>query len=667
MMKNEKQVFIPQSFLIEKGVKYKTIEMWIFRKVVIPSKYNDEVYYNYDSIPAPTRAKLPSKESIIRAREREKEEGTINEFYERLMFAKDNLYPQYRQVYDTRKLPADKILEYSKKHAVLEEVLTIREEHREERSRFPLRYVWQAFCKVYPNWYVYHAFSLALNTCVNEGIERLLIKKYVPAVTQFDARYQKMILDCMSSKKKYNQPQIHKKICKVCDEKGWQKPSLSWTKQTCRKLELMSYAGRNGASDFFYNQKPYMGLLPAQNANSQWQIDGWRLPFYMKDFETLTLFWVLDACTGKAVGSFVSSSENTETILKGLENAVELTGVLPYEIVSDNHSFNQTKEAEYLKNALTAIGVHWTVSMNPRRKSKVERSFRTFGDDFCKDEYGYIGQGIKSKMKNGRSAQEMIDKAVKNPLTKEQIILIAGRCLEEYNKTKGKDGKSPNERYEEAVNDSSRVKKSFRVTELDRISLFVRRSEATARRGQITIERGGMKYEFELNSKQYNKLNNKKFGIRYATFDEIYLFDLEKDTYIDTVQRRKYAHSALADQTEEDKVLQFKHKGRLNGIDNEVKKAQEEIHKQAVAIDPEAAYAMNPLLTPKSDFNEYLRNGSLADFAERHGIRPKDVPEIPVYCEKNSIEPEAEDKKKKKKAESPFLTDETIDLSRFDY
>lgn len=665
MMENEKQVFIPQSFLLEKGVKYKTIEMWIFRKTIVPFKYNDEIFYNYDSIPAPTRVKLPSKEAIIRAREREKDEGTINEFYERLLVAKDNYFPTYREVYLQRGLSPDKVLENSQKHAVLEEILTIRDEHREEHERFPLRYVWQAFCKIYPNWYVYHAFSLALNTCVNEGIERLLIKKYVPAEKKFDARYDKMILDCMSSMKKYTQPKIHKKICKACDLKGWEKPSLSWTKQACVRLEATTFMVRNGATDFYYNRKPYMGLIPAQNANSQWQIDGWRLPFYMKDFETLTLFWVIDACTGRVVGSYVDSSENTETILKGLENAVETTGVLPFEIVSDNHSFNQTKEAEHLKNALTTIGVHWTVSMNPRRKSKVERSFRTFGDDFCKEEYGYIGQGIKSKMKNGRSAQEMIDKAVKNPLIREQIILIAGRCIEEYNNTKGKDGKSPNKRYEEAVNDSNRIKKSFKVTELDRIALFVRRSEATVRRGQIVIERGGMKYEFELNAKQFNKFNNKKFGVRYATFDEIYLFDLEKDTYIDTVQRKKYAHSALADQTEEDKILQFKHKGRLNGIDNEVKKAQVDIYNKAVSIDPEAAYIMNPLLTPKADFNEFLRNGNLADFAERHGIRPQDAPEIPVYCEKNAIEPE--DKNKNKKAESPFLTDETIDLSRFDY
>ena len=377
------------------------------------------------------------------------------------------------------------------------------------------------------------------------------------------------------------------------------------------------------------------------------------------------MFWVIDAHSNKVVGSYVDSSENTETILKGLEDAVTQTKVLPFEIVSDNHTFNKTSEAEHLKARLEKIGVHWTVSMNPRRKSKVERSFRTFGDDFCKEEHGYIGQGIKTKIKDGRPTQGKIDKAMKNPLTKEQIILIAGRCIEEYNNTKGKDGKSPNERYQEAVNDANRIKKSFNVTQLDITQLFIRRSKAKASKGQIMIERGGTKYTFELNAKQFNKLNNKTFGIRYVSFDEIYLFDLDTDEYIDTVQRKKYAHSALADQTEEDTILMYKHKGRLNGIDNEIKKAQEDIYNKAVSINPEAAYIMNPLLTPKDNFNEYLRNGTLSNFAERHGIRPEDVPNIAVYCDKNVSEPE--DKKKKKRVESPFLTDETVDLSRFDY
>lgn len=659
----EKTLYLSYEWIINQGISRNSIDNWVKRGQVIVTKRDGQAFVYYESIPAPTRAKLPSKESIIRMQQKERDERYVQGMYERLLPAKENMYPTYRDIYLKYNLSPEKVLEYSQKHAVLEEVLTIKDECLEEKCRFPLRDVWQAFCKIYPNWYVYEAFCLAIKRCINEGIERLLIKKYVPAVKKFDARYEKMILDCMSSQKRYNQPQIYKKICKACDTKGWEKPSLSWVKTTFRRLEIQCYSLRNGASDFHYNQKPYMGLIPAQNANSQWQIDGWRLPFYMKGWLTLSLFWVIDVYSGKVLGTFIDSSENTETILRGLENAVSTTKVLPFEIVSDNHSFNQTKEADHLKTALERIGVHWTVSMNPRRKSQVERSFRTFGDDFCKDEYGYMGQGVKSKMKSGRPTQEMIDKAVKNPLTREQIVLIAGRCIEEYNNAKGKDGKSPNERYQEAVNDTSRIKKSFNVTEMEAAQLFIRRSEAKASRGQIVIGRGGTKYAFELNSKQHNRLNNKTFGIRYVTFDEIYLFDLKTDEYIDTVQRKKYAHSALSDQTEEDTKLMYKHKGRLNGIDNEARKERDRIHREAINIDPDAAYVMNPLLTPKATFEEYKSNGALADFAARHGIRPEDVPNIPVYCEKNTTEPE--DKKRKKKAESPLLTEKKVDLSRF--
>lgn len=655
--------YISIPLLLKYGIQEKTIEMWRYRRIVSTKEENNELYILYDSIPKPSRTKLPSKEAITRELERQKDKDSIDYFYEILSKAKDENFPLYRDVY-SKHFNDERVVEYSQKHAVIEEILTIRYEYKEEGTRCPSRDVWRAYCKIYPDDYVYEYFLSVMKKAEDEGIERIIIKQNVPAKRKFDARYTKMVIDCLSSKKRYNQPQIFDKICKACEKKGWEKPSLSWVKLKIKE-QYMVGGSRDGKNYEFYNRRPYMGLLKAQNANSQWQIDGWRLPFYMKGFETLSIFWVIDSYSGKVLGSFIDSSENTETILKGIESAVKETGVLPFEIVSDNHSFNQTKEAEDFKGKLSRIGVTWTVSMNPRRKSKVERSFRTFGDNFCKDEYGYTGQGIKSRMKNGRPSQEYIDKAVKNPLSREQIILIAGRCIEAYNNTIGTDGKSPNMRYDEAVSDESRRKKSFKLSELDVISLFVRRSEATARRGQITIERGGVKYEYLMNAKQYYKLNNCKYGIRYASFDEIYLYDIDTDKYIDCLKRKKYAHGALADQTEEDIELINRHSGRLKGIENAIKQEQERIYKEAVSIDPDAAYVMNPLLTPKSDFEEYRRNGNLMRFADRHGIRPEDVPEIKVECEKETSEPEY---RKRRKAESPLHCEKkvTIDLSSLD-
>ena len=663
METSKKELYVSYSFLLSKNISQNTIDNWRKRGLSIVKKIGINAYILYDSIPAPTREKLPSKEAIIKELERKRDEDSIDYFYEILYKAKENNFSLYRDVY-SKHCNDERVVEYSKKHAVIEEILTIRYEYKEEGTRCPSRDIWKAYCRIYPEDYVYEYFLNIMKKAENEGIERILIKQSVPVKRKFDVRYTKMIIDCLSSKKKYNQPQIFDKICKACEKKGWEKPSLSWVKLKIRDYYLFGGA-RDGVNYEFYNRRPYLGVLNAQNANSQWQIDGWRLPFYMKGFETLTLFWVIDSYSKKVLGSFIDSSENTETILKGLASAVKETGVLPFEIVSDNHSFNQTKEAQDFKERLSKIGVTWTVSMNPRRKSNVERSFRTFGDDFCKNEYGYIGQGIKTRMKNGKPSQEYIDKAVKNPLTREQIVLIAGRCIEEYNNKIGSDGKSPNMRYEEAVNDESRKKKSFAVSDLDVLSLFIRRSEAIARRGQITIERGGVKYEYVMNAKQYVKYNNKRFGIRYASFDQIYIYDIDTDKCLDCLQRKKYAHGALADQTEDDIKLINKHSGRLRGIENAIKKEQEKIYKEAVSIDPDAAYIMNPLLTPKADFEEYKRNGNLMRFADRHGIRPEDVPEINVECEKETKEPEY---RKRRKAESPFHCEKrmAIDLSSLD-
>lgn len=663
METSKKELYVSYSFLLSKNISQNTIDNWRKRGLSIVKKIGINAYILYDSIPAPTREKLPSKEAIIKELERKRDEDSIDYFYEILYKAKENNFSLYRDVY-SKHFNDERVVEYSKKHAVIEEILTIRYEYKEEGTRCPSRDIWKAYCRIYPEDYVYEYFLNIMKKAENEGIERILIKQSVPVKRKFDVRYTKMIIDCLSSKKKYNQPQIFDKICKACEKKGWEKPSLSWVKLKIRDYYLFGGV-RDGVNYEFYNRRPYLGVLNAQNANSQWQIDGWRLPFYMKGFETLTLFWVIDSYSKKVLGSFIDSSENTETILKGLASAVKETGVLPFEIVSDNHSFNQTKEAQDFKERLSKIGVTWTVSMNPRRKSNVERSFRTFGDDFCKNEYGYIGQGIKTRMKNGKPSQEYIDKAVKNPLTREQIVLIAGRCIEEYNIKIGSDGKSPNMRYEEAVNDESRKKKSFAVSDLDVLSLFIRRSEAIARRGQITIERGGVKYEYVMNAKQYVKYNNKRFGIRYASFDQIYIYDIDTDKCLDCLQRKKYAHGALADQTEDDIKLINKHSGRLRGIENAIKKEQEKIYKEAVSIDPDAAYIMNPLLTPKADFEEYKRNGNLMRFADRHGIRPEDVPEINVECEKETKEPEY---RKRRKAESPFHCEKrmAIDLSSLD-
>lgn len=658
-IKHEEGIYLSYDWLTQQKVSIKTINHWVERRQATIKKVGGNAFVLYDSIPALTRSKLPSKEALLTQLALEQEQEDVDICTGRLMYAKERHFPQYRDMYQQMGLSPEKVTEYAKHHAVWATIVELHEE------RYGLRNLWKAYCKLYPERYVYHTMNRCINTCKNEGIECLLIRKKRDGIKIYDARYEMWVMEKLSSGKKYTQKQVHKYLCKQCDLKGLAKPSFEWTKKTCVKLRSAVSVGRFGADECYYKELPYMGIIPAENPNDQWQCDGWRLPFYYYEngLKTLTLFWIIDACTGKVIGSYVDRSENTETILKGLENAVTTTKVLPFEIVSDNHSFQKTGEAKSFKENIAKIGTTWTVTSNPRYKGKVERSFRAFGDNCCKNEHGYIGQGIKTRIKEGRTSQELVDKYLKKCLTPAQITLIAGRCIEEYNNTKGKDEKTPNERYDEAMKSKETKHNSFPVTELDLACLFIRENKVTSRQGQISFERAGIQYEFEFTAKQNSLLNNKEFTVRYLDDkDELMLFNPETDEYIDTVKRKRYAHGALANQTDEDKKLFIKHKGRQSGILAHKKRAQVDIIKRAMEIDPEAAYAMNPRMTPKSTFEEYKENGILADFACRHGINIDNVPELPSFSECNIIDLEKEYQRKDKRREQPVTaTQEEID------
>lgn len=132
----------------------------------------------------------------------------------------------------------------------------------------------------------------------------------------------------------------------------------------------------------------------------------------------------------------------------------------------------------------------------------------------------------------------------------------------------------------------------------------------------------------------------------------IYLFDEKTDESLGSVPRKRYAHGAICDQTQEDIEILNKHKGRLNGIKAAIKRRQDEITERAVAIDPEAAYAMNPKLTPKNIIESMKASGRRISEARRLGVNPEYVTNMPVFSEVATHSPE--DGKTKRDKGSPF-------------
>ncbi|WP_370860941.1 integrase catalytic domain-containing protein [Parabacteroides faecis] len=569
--------------------------------------------------------------------------------------AYNNVFAPYINTYKALGIISEKAVEYARHHAVWVEILAIREEY--EHARFPLRKVWKAYKRLYPDQYVYNRMNPCINTCLKDGIERLLVHQYnSKPKPKYDAVYTYWVAELLRSGKKYSKKYIYKVVCELARENGRKEPPERTVNKWISELSSVVEADRNGKDDYNYKKLPYTSMERATKSNLQWQIDGWNLPFHLEGFRRLTLFWVADAHSGKIVGYKIAPSESTEAILKGIENAVENTGVLPLEIVSDNHSFNKTAEAEYFKTALEKnAGTRWTVSSNPRYKSLVERSFKTFGEQHCKEMPGYIGEGIRTKNPNGRTSQELLDQYQKagNWLTGEQITMIAVKCIMDYNETKGKDGMTRNERYEAGLSQNT-----IKVDLINRLQLFTRTAKYKVDRGQINIIREGVKYEFQLQASLFNELNDKYVNIRYVDFDEIYLFDVKTDQYIATVPRKQKIHGAIADQTEEDKIKLFKHKGRLSGIKAANKRVFEGLAKEAYSIDKDAAYSINPKLNDKDLIKEFEQNGNLRRNLERQGVQLENVTSFPKVKEVKCYDPAEADRKAAKRRESPFLATE---------
>lgn len=555
---------------------------------------------------------------------------------------------QYISRYRDDSTSPDKSIRRAELHAVLDKACEIYRAGIAGKNSTALAPLYAAFNVLYPGKYSYCRFGRYMRQIDISGAEKLVKDRRSGNNHKINDVIKKWLLDAMSSGKKYGPTAIHRMIGELCGEHDYTAPSLSWVKTNYYRMLPLVCGQRNGNDEWAYNELPYAGIKRASAPGGQWQVDGWRLPFYTEGFKTLTLFVVMDAHSGKVVGYYVDRTENTETILKGLENAVYNTGTLPREIVSDNHSFNQTKEAENFKAALAGTGCTWTVTQNPRHKGIVERSFGTFGETFCKPMYGYIGQSIRSRRANSRTSQDLMTKYTRAGywLTEDQIKLIAAELVEKYNSTRiGKRAGSPDAVYEKTDNIG------IPVDFMHRIALFTRKGMYKVKKGQINIERAGVVYEYQLDAEQFMRLNGKTVAVRYVDHDSIYLFDKETDAPLGSVPRKRYAHGALCDRTDEDVKILNQHKGRLNGIKTAVKRRQNEIAERAAAIDPEAAYAMNPKLTPKNII-ESLKEEGRRNEARRLGVAPELVTDMPVFSEVATYSPE--NRKTKRDKESPF-------------
>ncbi len=670
---SDRDYFLSYNYLNNYGVGTNTIKKWIARESAIRIYNNSIPFIKYSSIPKASRSKLPS-EADLHSLLIENLHNDRQEFYNNLLktaYEKDFL--KYKETYSSDdRLSSDQKILCARLRAVWEKVLAYN-----SGARGVTEHLFKAFNTIFKGKYETYAAFCTVKSKARKNIDSVVIdtrwfrEQHSPIDPQIQYWAKALLCDPVNRTAK----SIWRDLEKLCAESKLDSPSYSWIKKFVKEhnKNVEIHALRNGREKSFNDIEPYARINHALHVGSQWQIDGWDLPFYyqgehkgkLTSYLKLVLFAVRDAHSKKIVGYSIGESENTQLILEALQDAVKNTGFFAFEILSDNHSFNKTKEAEYFKEALDTIGVTWSIDQNPRRKAIAERYFKHLGEAHCKKYNGYIGQSIKTKEKTGRPSQEYQDQFTKSGfwLTKDEIKLIGVKAVEEFNNTPQTklDNLTPNEVHE-------RGQKPY-ILKLDleeRLRLFTKKTELTVIRGQINLTRGGVTYEYQLDSEQFTKLNGKKVIVRYEDYGTIYLFD-HKDRSMGLVHQKVAINGALADQTQEDIEKFHKNKGRLNGIKAKARKANEKLRDEALAISPEAFEALNRITTPKDILKEVQQSYELRQRAQELGIN---LEMVEVGAKPKTYLPESLREKREEK-KSPFSVrgnhqPKTIDLSEYD-
>lgn len=376
---------------------------------------------------------------------------------------------------------------------------------------------------------------------------------------------------------------------------------------------------RNGASQFKTDTRPYLPRITALNAGSLEQMDGtpvqflcWNHPSKWKTdgkrLIRMNLFVLRDARSGKVTGFDLSESEDRFNVISAMQMRVKVHGHLPAELVHDNFSATKTDEFRALKGMLENKGVIVRAAKvgNAQDKGEIERFFGTFQSRFQRLIDGYLGEGIKSRRKNGRISEEFIKKHQKEnghysydemqKIIVELIAIYNNSCISEKN-----NGKTPNQIYAEC--EKPHVKP---CDDLDTVQLFWLSKTLTVGRSMIVNEVRKLKYFYEIwDSEDKLKLNGKKVRVYYDEKDasEIHVFTLEGE-FVCTCKQKVGIHEAAVDREDGEELTIIKHESHNNVLPHYIEeKAAERIREAEQFTGLTALESISPYTMEKQKIN----------------------------------------------------------------
>lgn len=649
------RLFIGYNFLIDNDVPVKTFEKWKKRCVGIIIKRNNRNFIDYDTIPAPTRAKLPSKAQLVakidldsKAEKLEDKQTARflieNQISEVFKNAIDREAVRFNPIYGKYFTNTLKITAYGVEHAVCLACVEL----NNNQPKFKLKDIHRVYKDLPYKWLItnYTRFTIAFKrwSCKDFNLVHGLTGRAAnnANATRLTDFSKARIEEYYKHPNQYTFEMIHKLVSIECARDGSAIVSLSTVKTYINKPEnknRLSYY-RNPQH---YNRvvMPTIRRKNVQQAGDLYYGDGTPLQIFcwnkaQTEKIRLNLFAVQDVASGKIVGFDLAESEDRYNIIAALKMAFDLEKLVPFEYKYDNASPTKTEEYNALKEAMLLKGCLFTPTKkgNPKEKSQIERFFNTFQSKYQRMVDGFIGEGIKSKRDNGRIRPEFLKKCQSkdNLYTYESMCKIVAQLITIYNLDNRRNKQSPDEVF--AKSEKARATK---IDATDIALLFWAHKTIKVSKSEIATTIRHNDYIFDVfDHATALKVSGKQVKMYYDEKDlsSVHLFDLE-GKFLCECRQKVRIHEGEAGRTEENTLTLIKQSKHAAAMDSLIKKQTISIKNKgkSIATGDTEIKLLNPFDVAKEEINE-AETGMYNYLIHQKGIdfeRANDY--VPIYTD----------------------------------
>ena len=331
------------------------------------------------------------------------------------------------------------------------------------------------------------------------GVIALVSGKFGNKNTQkVDSELLDLMVTLYADRRKPSIEVVHTNVVAFCHRHNKPVVSLSTVKNHLMRADIIPVwtLGRSGKAAF-KNQFGYSQLTRKPTfRDALWVIDGTKVNLSYKDGSSrkskLNMVAVVDAFSDLIIGwHIVEGQETVNEVAAAIRSALRRSkGCLPVQFLYDNDSSNTLFFKKWQ-------GLRFPAQPYNGQSKPIEQLFGRLQSSILRQYPGFTGMNITAHGKDSRIDFDSL-KVAELPTLKEALKL-AETTLLQWNNTAGKDGQTPNERYNNSMNPEPEILSA----QMERELFWTARPTLVEYRKQgLVLEIGGAKHWYEVYAKQ---------------------------------------------------------------------------------------------------------------------------------------------------------------------